>query len=230
MEEHRRSLNVATLSWLTLLSRLLGLLRDILFFALLGAGGAASAFITAFTLPNLFRRLFGEGALAAAFIPSFVRANKSGEGEREGFRLLNQTASRLLLGLVGVTIAGWALLLGISLFPGLPDRYYQMSHYALVLLPYSGLVCLAALLGATLQAMHRFLSSGLSQIWLNISLILALLVLSLWPAFPLGGAMYWLCAAVLLGGVFQVLFPGISLARLGWKPSWTGSNRWSYAS
>ncbi|MGB0290725.1 MAG: lipid II flippase MurJ, partial [Opitutales bacterium] len=96
---------IASVSLPTIGSRVLGLVRDIFLFASLGAGVWSSAFILAFTLPNLFRRLLGEGALTSAFVPVF-----SGSMEREGktraFAFFNRIFLRLSLILLILVLAG----------------------------------------------------------------------------------------------------------------------------
>ena len=74
--------NISTVSLLTIVSRVLGLLRDILFFSCFGVSATGAAFILAFTLPNLFRRMLGEGTLSSAFIPVYSETKKNGSEEQ----------------------------------------------------------------------------------------------------------------------------------------------------
>ena len=99
--------NIALVSLSTVGSRLLGLLRDILIFAALGASLWNSAFILAFTLPNLFRRLLGEGALSSAIVPVFSDVLER-EGQSGAFRFFNQVLAHLLLALVIIIGLGLA--------------------------------------------------------------------------------------------------------------------------
>ena len=88
--------HLSVVSLLTLLSRFLGLGRDILFFSCFGASLIGEAFILAFTFPNLFRRMFGEGTLTSAFLPIFTETN-NGESRANAFTFLNQVITRMIL-------------------------------------------------------------------------------------------------------------------------------------
>ena len=119
----------------TLASRILGLIRDILLFASLGTGTLNSAFILAFTFPNLFRRLLGEGALSSSAIP-VLSANLEREGREAAFRLLNAILLRLGAGLLMLQVLVVPLFLGVALVPGLQERWYVGADLSLVLFPY----------------------------------------------------------------------------------------------
>ncbi|PJF20506.1 MAG: murein biosynthesis integral membrane protein MurJ, partial [Phototrophicales bacterium] len=114
--------NIAIVSFSTLLSRVLGLLRDVLMFASFGAGPIMDAFLMAFTVPNLFRRLFGEGALTSAFVPVFASTLEQ-EGKPKAFYLLNKVVSRLWLVLVALIFAGFGGLMVLWSQPHLETRY-----------------------------------------------------------------------------------------------------------
>lgn len=220
--------NISLVSALTMVSRVLGLMRDSLIAAVFGTSALASAFTTAFTLPNLFRRLLGEGALTAAFVPTLH--DELGKRQHTGaFQLLSQVATWLLVITSGIVLLSiGALLAAIYLAdqghvwgarPETVARWLQAAELAIWLFPYLVLVCLAAALGAALQTLQRFLEPALSPIWLNLS-ILALLGGAVAFAWGDGdyGRMRWLCAGVLVGGVFQLLVPAVALVRLGWHP------------
>lgn len=208
---------------LTLASRILGLARDVLLFAVLGNGAVTSAFLLAFTLPNLFRRLLGEGALASSSIPVLTElAHLQGRGA--AFRLLNAILGRLLVLLVGLLLAGVALLSVVSLFPDLAGRWYAGADLAKLLLPYMVLVCLSALLCGMLQVLGRFGLAAANQIWLNVTMIAALLAGLLLDAGALRITVWLLCLGVLAGGVLQVAVPFWGLRREGWQGGgwWAG--------
>ncbi len=212
----------------TLLSRVLGLGRDVLTTAVFGTSALNSAFVTAFTLPNLFRRLLGEGALTAALVPTLH--DEMAKKHRDGaFALVSQVASWLLVVTVTVVassmlalsqagrVAEWAADRGISAETA--QRWVQGADLAVVLFPYLIFVCLAAAFSATLQTLNRFLEPALSPIWLNISMITLLAGAAYFGwAHGLDGAMRWLCAGVLIGGFFQMTVPAIALMREGWRP------------
>src|SRR5687768_9600997 len=93
------------ISALTFLSRILGLVREMVFAALLGAGFYADAFLAAFRIPNLLRDLFAEGALSAAFVPTYARALREG-GEPRAWQLSNRLLTLLAAVLCVITLAG----------------------------------------------------------------------------------------------------------------------------
>ncbi len=220
--------NIGLVSVVTMGSRVLGLGRDMLTTAVFGASGLNSAFVTAFTLPNLFRRLLGEGALTAALVPTLH--DEAGTGERAGaYRLLSQVSSWLLVvtgTLVGLAMVGLALVAnsGAGLAEwGVPagavERWVAAARLAVVLFPYLVFVCLAAAFSATLQTFGRFLEPALSPVWLNLAMI-GLLGGAVWLGWAETepGRMGWLCAGVLVGGFLQMLVPALALMREGWRP------------
>lgn len=200
-QTHKRLETLRPTSWvagLTVCSRILGLLRDSLLFSALGASGLNSAFLLAFTLPNLFRRLLGEGALTTALIPALVNIEQDPEA-LEAF--VNQVLTRLLLLLLATTglLATW--LVAIGFIPGLPQRWYWAASMGIVLLPYLLFVCLTAALSAVLNSKERFKLGAVSPVWLNLCMIGAL---GLGLRLPEGPIRAWLlCAGVLIGGVLQ---------------------------
>jgi putative peptidoglycan lipid II flippase len=219
--------NIGLVSGLTMFSRVLGLLREVAVAAVFGANALASAFTTAFTLPNLFRRLLGEGALTSAFVPTLQEETRRG-GPDGALRLVNEVASWILLTtalLSGAAMlalsghgvwAGWLQARGLS--AETTERWVVAARLGVVLFPYMVPVCLAAVFSAALQTRDRFLEPALNPVWLNLS-IMGLLAAGAWfaPGDDLG-RMYWLCAGALLGGALQALVPGWALLRLGWRP------------
>jgi putative peptidoglycan lipid II flippase len=212
----------------TLLSRVLGLGRDILTTAVFGTSALNSAFVTAFTLPNLFRRLLGEGALTAALVPTLHE--EMARARREGaFLLVSQVTSWLLVVTTIVVVLSMVVLgqaerlAGLAMEWGVSEetarRWIQGADLAIVLFPYLIFVCLAAAFSATLQTLNRFLEPALSPIWLNVSMITLLMGGAYWGwADGPDGAMGWLCGGVLLGGFFQMAVPAVTLMREGWRP------------
>src|SRR5690242_12022953 len=135
----------------TLLSRILGMAREILYADFMGAGLVAGAFKLAFMVPNLFRRLLGEGALTAAFIPIFKEKEKN-EGEAQMWQAANAVICGLVVAasvIIAVVVAGISLLLfldssGVFGHSGFlsPDRQL-MFRLLRLMFPYMLLVCLA---------------------------------------------------------------------------------------
>lgn len=179
--------NTMTIGGLTLVSRVLGLVRDMLMARYVGAGLASDAFLIAWRLPNLFRALFAEGAFAAVFVPMFNRklAEGDAEGEGRGLMLARAFASQVLSVLfpflivftvVMMLAAGpvvWAMTGG---FPdGGQEKFELARHLTIITFPYLGLISLVSLLGGILNSLNRFWVNAAAPILLNICMIVALL-------------------------------------------------------
>lgn len=174
---------LAGVGGLTLVSRILGLVRDSLFARFVGAGFASDAFLIAFRLPNMFRALFAEGAFASAFIPMFNRkvGDKDGPGLPAGITFAEQALSVLLPVLLLMTV-----LLELFAWPVtwvLSGSFNDVSHeqfaYAVSLsrmtVPYLMFISLVSLLGGILNSLHKFWVNAAAPILLNLTLIVALL-------------------------------------------------------
>lgn len=225
--------NIGIVSGLTLVSRVLGLGREMAIAAAFGATALGSAFVTAFTLPNLFRRLLGEGALTSALVPTLQEETRRG-GEAGALRLVSEVATWTLIVSGAITVLAMALfgahgwwgprLENVGLAPDTVGRWVLGARLAAVLFPYLVMVCLAAVFSAALQTRDRFLEPALNPVWLNVSMV-GLLGAGAWLGGP-GDAetrMRWLCAGVLAGGFLQMMVPAWALARIGWKPRWAPS-------
>jgi putative peptidoglycan lipid II flippase len=213
MLKNLKNLVVVCLS--TVGSRVLGLARDILMFAALGASVWNDAFILAFTLPNLFRRLLGEGALTSAVVPIFSDVLQRA-GRSAAFAFLNQVLLRLfvaLLLLVGVGLGGFALFVHAGL---LSERWALGVELAGVLLPYMIFICLAAIVTAGLNLLGRFAIAACTPIVLNLAMIAALAA-GMWLSAEQARLVYWLCGGVLFGGALQLALPAWDLRRQGWR-------------
>lgn len=213
----RKLKNIGIVSALTVVSRILGLVRDQLGAAIFGASVINSAFITAFNLPNLFRRLLGEGALTAAFVPTLQTALHEG-GQPAAFRLLNRVTTWLAVVCASLVALGALAFSQSRLWGGHEDKWYLAADLTALLFPYLLFVCVAAAFSAALNVFQRFTEPALSPIWLNLTMIASLGGAGLhWADTDLGRA-YWLCAGVLVGGFLQMAVPGWVLMRMGWRP------------
>ena len=207
--------NLVVVSLSTVGSRVLGLARDILIFAALGASAWNDAFILAFTLPNLFRRLLGEGALTSALVPVLTEVRQRG-GRAAAFIVLNQVFVRLLALLLLLLAVGMLILLGLGHSAWLCERWKLGVELALVLLPYMVFICTAAVVTAGLNVLGRFAVAACTPMLLNLAMIVSLLAGMGWSGEP-ARMVYWLCAGVLFGGVCQLALPAWDLRRQGWR-------------
>ncbi|MCW1383190.1 murein biosynthesis integral membrane protein MurJ [Novosphingobium sp. KCTC 2891] len=173
-----------TIGGLTLVSRVLGLMRDSLFARYIGASFASDAFLVAFRLPNMFRALFAEGAFASAFIPMFNQkvGNPEGEGLKDGLVFAEQALAVLLPVLLAMTVLLEVLAWPVTFL--LSGKFNGVSHdqfaFAVTLsrltIPYLMLISLVSLFGGILNSMHKFWVNAAAPILLNLTLIAALLV------------------------------------------------------
>ncbi len=214
MEKHLK--HIATVGSATFLSRCLGLARDMLLFSLLGVSSFSSAFLLAFTIPNLFRRLLGEGALSSAFIPLFSETLEK-EGQGPAFYFLNYTLSVLLCVLLGLCALGGIGILALKAFT-LNDYTYLECQLSLMLLPYVFIVCGAAIIGAGLNVLHSFFLPALSAVWLNLAMIGALVACILLGILDPAALVWALVWGVFFGGAFQIILPSWLLMQKGWQP------------
>jgi putative peptidoglycan lipid II flippase len=218
---------------LTLVSRLLGLGREVVAGHYLGTGVVASAFAVAFTIPNLFRKLLGEGALSAAFIPLYAQARKRGateSGETAG-DFASGSVNLLAMILVGITIVGEAIL-GVWMWTrpddGRADRLLMLQFTA-VMLPYVMLVCGGAFLSAILQVHKRFGPPAFAPVLLNVCHIAVLAGGAWWLGLhgreaysPAVVALqtklaFLMAVTVLVAGVLQVLILWPALRQSGFR-------------
>lgn len=209
----------AAVAFATLISRVLGLVREIVYARFMGNGWVASAFLLAYQIPNLFRRLLGEGALTAAFIPEF-KAKEKTEGDAAMWHAANAVLSGLVV--VASAIAGLAILV-ISLVLAAGDfgnRTRLMLELLRLMFPYMVLVCVAAACMGMLNARGRFFVPALGAALLNVVMIASVLLLAPRLGTELPSQIYALAFGVLGAGLAQACFQFPSLARQGWRYRW----------
>lgn len=212
--EPRSFAGLRLVSLCTLLSRVLGLVRDMGMAALFGNGVVMDAFSVAFRIPNLARRLFGEGALTAAFLPVFVREMEQ-SGRESAWRLATALLAWLAVVLSGLVLVGEGILWGLSTFGETTPETRLLYGLTAVMLPYLLLICLAAQVSAIQHALGHFLWPALSPVVLNVVWIGALGLVLVWRS-PVA-QVYTIAAAVVLAGVLQLVIPLPSLRRLGFQ-------------
>ena len=207
--------NIVVVSMSTVGSRILGLGRDMLIFAALGASKWNDAFILALTLPNLFRRLLGEGALASAVVPVFSDMLQQ-SGRSRAFNFLNQVLLRLLVALILLIVISMFLLIVLIKCDLFPQRWRLGIELSVILLPYMLFICLAAIVSTGLNLIGRFAVAASTPMLLNVSIISSLLIGIFLESEP-RRVVYWLCGGVIFGGFLQLAVPVYDLALQGWR-------------
>jgi putative peptidoglycan lipid II flippase len=207
--------NLSNVAGWTLVSRVLGLARDMLLFSSLGAGLVSSAFILAFTLPNLFRRLLGEGALTSSTIP-VLAATLEKDGQQAMLDLLNAVLSRLAVVLLVMQVVAVPVFILFEEQMWLHPRWQAAAELSQKLFPYMLFICLGAVICGALNVLGRFVAAALNQVWLNLAMIAAILYGMYFYGGDIWARVNLLCFAVLLGGAMQLLLPGLVLKREGW--------------
>ncbi len=202
------------ISALTLLSRVLGVVRDAACAAVFGAGLTWDAFSFAFRVPNLFRRLFGEGALSAAFIPLFTERLASGD-RAETQLLANRVYSALALLLSALVLLAETGLAAVLIFGSPSARWRLAIALTCVLLPYAVLICLTALLGATLNALQHFAAPAFAPVLLNAIWIITVLIIAPGLAQDDEGRAFVLAFGILAAGALQLGLQVLVLRRHG---------------
>jgi len=209
----------------TLTSRVLGMVREMVYARFMGDGWVAGAFQFSFTIPSLFRRLLGEGALTAAFIPLFKEKEKT-HGEIEMWRAANAVISGLIVAasvVVALVLLGLSLTLAAHQFD---EKTELMLRLLRVMFPYMLLVCLAAAFMGMLNARGHFFIPAMGATMLNVVMIASVLWLA--PKFGVGLSkgqrlpvqIFALAYGVLAAGVAQAVFQLPTLWRDGFRFHW----------
>ena len=210
--------SLVTVSGMTLISRILGFVRDVVIARAFGAGLATDAFFVAFKLPNLLRRVFAEGAFSQAFVP-ILAEYKSQRTEQQTRVFLDHVSALLALALflataLGVLAAPVIVYLSAPGFAAVPSKFELTVALLRVTFPYILFISLASLAGAVLNTYSRFAIPAFVPTLLNLSFIVFALWLAPWFDPPVM-ALAW---AVFVGGVLQLGFQLPHLAKLGMLP------------
>ncbi|MBI5070833.1 MAG: murein biosynthesis integral membrane protein MurJ [Deltaproteobacteria bacterium] len=206
------------ISLATLTSRVLGLVRDQIFAALVGANAWSDAFVAAFRIPNLLRDLFAEGALSSAFVPAFAETRQN-RGVLEAFRLAN-----LVLGLLLVVVGGLVLLglvfagpLVSLVAPGFEGEQARLTvELTRLMMPFLLLVSMAAAVMGMLNAQGRFTAPALAPALFNVASI-AVGAGLWWAGLDARRAVVGWSLGTLLGGLLQLLAQLPSLRATGFR-------------
>ncbi|ACM20234.1 undecaprenyl-diphospho-oligosaccharide flippase, putative [Geotalea daltonii FRC-32] len=216
MSEKKNIVRAAgVLGFATILSRIMGMVRDMVQSRLFGAGFATDAFIAAYQIPNMLRRFFAEGALTSAFVPTFSEWYTQ-KGEEEARALANVCFTLLIVVMAVVTLLGvvFSPLIVNLMFPGFKAEPSKLELTILLnrlMFPYIFLVSLVALCMGILNTVRHFFTPAISTVFLNISVILCAVFLHSRFQVPIVS----LAVGVLLGGLLQLLLQLPVLYRKG---------------
>ena len=212
---------LATVGSMTLLSRILGFVRDTLVARVFGAGIYTDAFFVAFKIPNLLRRLFAEGAFSQAFVPVLAEY-KNRKGDEATHALVNHVATLLFLALtvataLGMLAAPWVVYISAPGFSASPDKFQLTVDLLRVIFPYILFISLVSLAGGILNTWSRFSVPAVTPVLLNLSFIVGTLFFAQYfdpPVKVLG----W---AVFVGGALQLAFQLPFLYKIGLVPKFS---------
>ncbi|KFF62405.1 murein biosynthesis integral membrane protein MurJ [Pectobacterium brasiliense] len=207
--------SLAAVSSMTMLSRVLGFVRDAIVARIFGAGMATDAFFVAFKLPNLLRRIFAEGAFSQAFVP-ILAEYKSQQGDEATRTFLAYVSGMLTLILALVTVAGmvaapWVIMVTAPGFAATPERFELTSDLLRVTFPYILLISLTSMVGSVLNTWNRFSVPAFAPTLLNVSMI----GFSLFAAPYFNPPVMALAWAVLVGGLLQLGYQLPHLKKIG---------------
>jgi putative peptidoglycan lipid II flippase len=211
--------NFATVGSGTAMSRVLGFVRDIFIATALGTGPVAEAYFVAQRLPNLFRRIFAEGGFASAFVPLFTRTRQA-EGSVAAQRFAEESLAGLIAALIVFTIVAELAMtwLTFALAPGFasdPEKFDIAVLLSRIAFPYLLLISIVTLLSGVLNGVGRFAAAAFSTVLLNLVLIAALLFIYWTGEIATLEAGIILSAAVVVGGILQLVVLFIACARAG---------------
>lgn len=214
------------IGFLTLISRILGMAREVVAASFFGAGVVWSGFQYAFTIPNLFRKLLGEGALSAAFIPLYTRALKEEDRPGAADEFASASISLLIAILLGITAVGEVILALILWLGDLREGTQLAVKLTIVMLPYVVFVCAAAFIGGILQVHRRFAGPAIVPIVSNLLMVATLAAVALTHDLRSEAgqraAVWWVAGSVLLSGAVQIFVLWPPLKRAGFRFHFVG--------
>ncbi len=221
-EEENVSHAAGVVSVFTFLSRILGLIRDMVIAAFFGTGMIADAFVVAFRIPNLLRRLFAEGSLTIAFIPVFTEylSRKSKEDAFDMARVVLTLLSLILsvVTMLGVIFAPWIVRLQAFGFGASGDQFELTVLLTRITFPYILLVSIVAFFMGVLNSLRRFAAPAAAPIFLNVGIIGAAYLISPHLQAPVVGV----ALGVIIGGILQVVLqiPWVYREGMNLFPRW----------
>jgi putative peptidoglycan lipid II flippase len=205
----------AVVGGLTMVSRILGFIREMLFARLIGAGATMDVFLTAFQFPNLFRRIFAEGAFNSAFVPLYG-GKLEDEGEAEARRFAREVVSVLFTAMLIFVVAAqlgmpWLMYLigpGFVDDPGLFQRAVQLTQ---ITMPYLLMMSLSAMFSGALNANGKFAVAAAAPVLLNLTLIAIMMLTD----FRGEALTFYLSIGITVSGVIQTAWIFASMRNVG---------------
>ena len=216
-----------TVGFWTLMSRILGFVREILLLSLIGPGPIMDAFVAAFRLPNMFRRFFAEGAFNAAFVPMF---SKKMEGDDNAHKFATDALaglSLIVLILVGIAMIFMPALVWLTAGGFAADARFDMTvGFGRIVFPYILFMSLSALFSGVLNATGRFAAAAAAPVLLNVFMIIAMVTANIMGA----DVITWIIWVVPLAGIAQLALTWVAASRAGFalkpaRPRWTPDMR-----
>jgi putative peptidoglycan lipid II flippase len=216
-----------TVGFWTLLSRILGFVREILLLSLIGPGPIMDVFVAAFRLPNMFRRFFAEGAFNAAFVPMFSKKVEADDNAHKFATDALAGLSFVVLILIALSMIFMPALVWITAGGFAGDARFDMTvGFGRIVFPYILFMSLSALFSGVLNATGRFAAAAAAPVLLNIFMILAMIGAHLMGAEVIN----WVIWVIPLAGIAQLALTWIAAARAGFalrpaQPRWTADMR-----
>jgi putative peptidoglycan lipid II flippase len=187
----------------TMLSRVLGMIRDMCYAYFFGASAFSDAWYIAFKIPNLARRIFGEGAASASFIPVYSDAlHKSGlKAQRLACSVVTAVSCSVSL----LVLAAWIGLGGYAAIFGVTSENSLVFALTAIMLPYAVMICSVAIMGGVLNVHGHFAAPAAAPVVLNVAIICAIVIPGYFWSVPAEKLVYYAAVSVLAGGVVQFL-------------------------
>lgn len=214
---------ILTVGGWTLMSRILGFVRDVLIAGFLGPGILMDAYVAAFRLPNMFRRFFAEGAFNAAFVPMFSKRLEADENPEAFASLALSGLSLVLLTLTALSMIFMPVLVYATAEGFYGDARFDVTvEYGRIVFPYIFFISLAALLSGVLNATGRFAAAAAAPVVLNVLLVTAMTVAWIMGG-PVAQALIW---TIPFAGIAQLALVWAAADRAGIRvrpvrPRWT---------
>jgi putative peptidoglycan lipid II flippase len=212
-----------TVGMWTMLSRVLGFVRDAMILAYLGTGPLYEAYVVAFRLPNMFRRFFAEGAFNMAFVPMFSKKLEGGENPTDFARDAFSGLASVLIGLtlIAQIAMPWLIYALASGFAG-QEQFGLSVEFGRIAFPYILFISLAALLSGVLNASGRFAAAAAAPVLLNVILVGAMCVAA-WVGGDIARTLIWM---IPVAGIAQLALVWVAASRAGFsirprRPRWT---------